>query len=88
MKMRIIGIVLLGLLVAVGTGRPETKSSGTAAPFTIETASTNSRGKAPCPQPQSPRPVGQSNSKKKYITPAIAPPVCTPASGGVPVSHG
>src|SRR5579863_7791911 len=37
----------------------------------------------PCgPSPQSPRPVGQSDTKKKILSPATVPP-CTP-----PIKHG
>jgi len=43
----------------------------------FELASNGSATSNPCRYPQSPRPVGQTNSKKKILSPATVPP-CTP----------
>ena len=45
----------------------------------VEVAASGVR--TPCTvQPQIPRPVGQSNTKKKYLSPAVVPP-CAPSGG-------
>ena len=49
----------------------------------FELASNNASG--PCQQPQAPRAIGLTNTKKKILNPTTVPP-CTPVT--TPTSHG
>lgn len=64
---------------ATGFAKDATAGANEPSRDVVEVAASSVR--TPCTvQPQSPRPVGQSNAKKKYLSPAAVPP-CAPPGG-------